>query len=70
MPSKLTFNMNQDVLYYVLFFKIDHTYGLFKKSASRKLDEKNVAIGYGNQVYEGLILHTGIYIIIHLYICI
>jgi hypothetical protein len=61
--------MNQDVLYYVLFFKIDGTYGLFKKSASRKLDEKKVAIGYGNQVYEGLIMHTGIFKI-HLFKCI
>ncbi len=29
MPTNLSINMNQDVLYYVLFFKIDGTYGLY-----------------------------------------
>jgi len=32
------------------FSKLNGTYGFFKKSASMKLDEKKVAIGYGNQV--------------------
>ena len=58
--KNLMIDMNNHIIYYVIYFNCDGTYGLFKKSACRVKGGNIVSVGYGSKVYDGVIQCEGI----------